>query len=608
VTLRLHFAYPTNSIIAPVIDETHELPNLVVISGRNGAGKTHLLQALRDLGTQAIADGDTRPSDPMKVAEFAEVPPTPIGGLAGMDGMDRSAVVGHMMMRIRMTLDTFSGGRPDWLADNNGLRDSVPRVLEDAGLITRHGLAKAETQAEKQIQHWSDQDFVNFLPLELGVASPFGISVDRLFETYHEVWMQNELARFLATEGHKDYGPALSPTEFVARYGPKPWDLLNDAMSRLELRYAFDAPKNLPGKVAAAAQLRAIDSKAVIPIEALSSGETALLNVAKSMFSISHRMDSVAVPELLLMDEPDATLHPSMIKEMLRIVNDLFVEEHGIKVIMTTHSPTTVALAPESSLYVMERSGEPHLRPAESKDEALSHLLFGVPTISVNYDNRRVVMVESKIDARRYQAIGAVLEDHLDSERSLIFMPAGGNKSTNSCEVVIDMVSQLRTNGNLNVWGLVDRDTRTTPIEHVHFNDERYTIENFLLDPLSVALLCLREGVAGLSGAIAPSRYPNFNGELHAQTLVEILTDKVRSPGDETTKVEIPYLGGFTLTLEKFWLETKGHDLHDRVVLKIPQLNRFKQNLEETIVEVVWADHPVSVPLSVVESFRAMLA
>jgi ABC-type glutathione transport system ATPase component len=103
-------------------------------------------------------------------------------------------------------------------------------------------------------------------------------------------------------------------------------------------------------------------------------------------------------PKLLLLDEIDAPLHPSMARTILDIIIKTLLGVYGIEVLATTHSPSTVALAPEDALYAM-REGQPGLTKV-TKDEALSILTVGVPTLSISYDGRRQVFVESPIDAQ----------------------------------------------------------------------------------------------------------------------------------------------------------------------------------------------------------------
>lgn len=82
---------------------------------------------------------------------------------------------------------------------------------------------------------------------------------------------------------------------------------------------------------------------------------------------------------LLLLDEVDASLHPAMMQNMLDVIERIF-RQQGVKVILITHSPTTIALAPENSIYVMNRSGSNRIEK-KSKQEALSVLTQGFATI-----------------------------------------------------------------------------------------------------------------------------------------------------------------------------------------------------------------------------------
>lgn len=84
-------------------------------------------------------------------------------------------------------------------------------------------------------------------------------------------------------------------------------------------------------------------------------------------------------PDILLLDEIDASLHPSMIKNMLSVIRDVFLI-NGIKVILVTHSPTTVALSDEASIFVMNKGGKNRIEKKNKKD-ALSILTEGFATL-----------------------------------------------------------------------------------------------------------------------------------------------------------------------------------------------------------------------------------
>lgn len=112
-------------------------------------------------------------------------------------------------------------------------------------------------------------------------------------------------------------------------------------------------------------------------VESLSSGEKILVALCLASFnqSIGRRQ-----PKLILLDELDSVLHPSMISALIAGLKSLFVE-NGTKVIMATHSVTTAALFEEDKIYRMARSNNKiEIRPV-TKSEAVSELSEGLATI-----------------------------------------------------------------------------------------------------------------------------------------------------------------------------------------------------------------------------------
>lgn len=113
------------------------------------------------------------------------------------------------------------------------------------------------------------------------------------------------------------------------------------------------------------------------PATSLSSGEKILMTLCLSSFnqSIGRRQ-----PKLILLDELDSVLHPSMISALIAGLKTLFVE-NGTKVIMATHSVTTAAMFEEDKIYRMGRNNNKiAIRPV-TKSEAVSELSEGLATI-----------------------------------------------------------------------------------------------------------------------------------------------------------------------------------------------------------------------------------
>lgn len=115
------------------------------------------------------------------------------------------------------------------------------------------------------------------------------------------------------------------------------------------------------------------------PIENLSSGEKILLALSLAAFNQSGGQRQ---PELLLLDEIDALLHPSMISALIAGLKHLFVE-NGTQVILATHSLTTISLLNEGEIFRVTRNrGKVNVGPV-LKSEAVSELSEGLATIDV---------------------------------------------------------------------------------------------------------------------------------------------------------------------------------------------------------------------------------
>jgi len=109
----------------------------------------------------------------------------------------------------------------------------------------------------------------------------------------------------------------------------------------------------------------------------LSSGENILLALAVSIYEAN---DYFSFPKVLLLDEVDATLHPSMIKSLLDTLQNVFVE-NGTRVVLATHSPTTVALAPSGSVFVVNKGNGKTKIEQQSQTVALEILTQGYATL-----------------------------------------------------------------------------------------------------------------------------------------------------------------------------------------------------------------------------------
>jgi len=578
-----------------------DLPDLVVLSGENGAGKSHLLQGISE--TRVSGDWTSTLSNiRMLTSEQLSNPPELAAGGEGRE---------QMVARFEQTIQGIRSMRdyPEY-QDTKTLQALVYENLQNMGLSSR-SISKLETQVGKPLLEWNHDDFVFHTPFEIGGGDLFAVAIGEIFGRYNQLITANELEAFRAFNG-QPHGVIRSDDEIRDSFGRAPWDLLNIALESVGLQYRFGTPELSMVPLVAPPALRHIVTGASYPVSALSSGEKTLLSVALSVYSAGSRSAYLNLPAIVLLDEPDATLHPSMIRSLLKLLKEQFVDDLGIRVIMTTHSPTTVALAPDESLFVMNKTQEPRLARASSKDAALSNLLVGVPTVSVSADHRRIVVVESPYDERRYTKIANLVGDRLTSERSLVFMAAGSSTLPNGSAAVVDLVGRLRVNGNRSVWGLIDRDNRSSlPSEYVLFDPTRYTSENLILDPLSIGLLLLLENFRPTVSALPGVDYVNFLPETHAQPVVDWVVNAVGADGGSTETVETLYAGGYKAELPRFWLDEPGHVLAKRLKNGLPILAKYEHDPErllDQIIDRVWASRPGLVPQSTLDVLERLLA
>ena len=97
--------------------------------------------------------------------------------------------------------------------------------------------------------------------------------------------------------------------------------------------------------------------------------------------------------------------------DLIETIKNYIVKDAGVNVIITTHSPTTVALADEDNLFEMNR--EKKIPEKVTKEHALSILCEGIPSLRVSIDKQRVIFVESNYDADNYGKLFELVKKYI---------------------------------------------------------------------------------------------------------------------------------------------------------------------------------------------------
>lgn len=636
------------------------LPSFTVITGHNGAGKSHLLQAIQsgnilvDIAKHQPVNAEIRRFD------WNTLVPNDAGAFDG-HGLETARADAHRRFvdTSRVQLERLAAiakalSLPDHLTRNLEQLDSLtvenlqdvlanPSQASEAhghlrnaiqegcnavkGAVARflpHGatLDQLAAKAGCSVLFLNPDLILEDLDVSWGQTQLFQQSFAQLFVAYRDLWVDNELARTIHEKRNSEIR-FMSDEEFLKKYNIPPWDFVNTTLQDAGLDFEIDAPY-LYRKYQYLPRLTKRSNGVSVQFSSLSSGEKILMSFALCLYYANDNRQMANSPKLLLLDEIDAPLHPSMCRMVVNAIANALVAKQGIHVILATHSASTVALAPESSLYVM-KSEIPGVHKV-SKGEALSVLTYGVPTISINYTGRRQVFVESPIDAELYDELFNTLKPSLDADRSLVFIGAtrrrmgGSGDALAGCDQVKRVVAELASAGNQTVLGLIDWDKRNTSNARVAVLGEgsRYAIENCLLDPLLVALTVAREAPDQRTrlGLTADEHFIKFRtlSVSRLQAIVDRVQQLVlggKQPASPAGVKASHYGGGLSLMLSTDYLEMPGHMLEQRVLNAFPELNKYNRHagdLLKRVVATVIGEFPEFVPREFASAFSSLLS
>jgi ABC-type branched-subunit amino acid transport system ATPase component len=656
-TTELTLAKPFHSIRQ--LPGSVSLPSFTLITGLNGAGKSHLLSGIMAGHITAFSDGHSlNVQTDIKHATWAELAPQDNGPFSEStidqerhqlataivqqaqqfrDALLQQAIAGGMTgaptTDVRLLLALPPEGYAPLL---NGSVGSPPLHQQlhanatawNAKLVQNHApdAAKkalcrmAETRAGLPLIALEVKDFANAAVANWGTSEIFQHQFGRAFSQYRALERTNRSLQFDQLQ-KKPADGVMTDGEFRGQHGEPPWDFVNTAMQDAGLDFVINAPdRHAPGMFEP--HLTKRSTGAEIKFSALSSGEKVLMSLALSLYYAADKRTLASYPKLLLLDEIDAPLHPSMSAHLIRIIEKTLVGRHGIHVIATTHSPATVALGPETAIHVMDAT-----RPGvhkTSKAQALNILMRDVPTLALSHDGRRQVFVESKIDAEIYGVLWQALKPKIAIDRSLEFIapgirsPQSGSDVHNGCAVVEHLIKELSAAGVSSAFGLIDWDKKNTAKSRIIIpgHGVRYGLENLLLDPRLLGALLLhttgidtaRRAKLGLTGLT----YSTYCA-LQASSLQPIVTTITHDCFGEAAdaEVDVTYVDGMTLKISAHFLAHTGHKLAEEILpTKYPWLKchgtRNGDLIKHTAV-AIGADAPNLLPRDVLTAFETII-
>ncbi|MBK7362059.1 MAG: AAA family ATPase [Micavibrio sp.] len=537
--------------------EWSNIPQFCVITGVNGAGKTQLLEAIN---AQILSQ--SRP-----IAKEFEIV---------LDDAPEENEYGYVPWR--QELGGFEQGyyanmQSDLNNFINRARNGSLSPQQDQNIWKIYQLLKQKLPIDPKNQpenyYRDNHEFLDAFRTAWAYAQDVTLNkyISRLFVNYI---VRRE--RLILQAHDKKTGNSINEEVIIEKLKEAPWDLINQLFQRYGFKYRINNPTSSHNPYDVRFVLEA-DKNVQVNFERLSSGEQMIVTLILWSFN-----DELAqLKKLIILDEPDAHLHPEMALMFKEIISDVLVKKFGIQIIMTTHSPTTLCWMEEESIYLMNRNTG--IEKA-TKQNALNKLTSGLLFV---HEAFKIILVEGEDDTKFYQKVfdNLVFNKVLEQRVPLVFKAvetpkANGGGKTNVIEVCrqwANFSNKTEVAGLIN--GLVDKDNdqnESLPDNVQHIS--RYCFESYLADPLIIFALLVQEGEA------ETVKFANQVGYQHgeelrfktakiqdAQKIADYILQKLVSANvglnqiDCDDRVEIEYINGIKIKIPKVFLEQSGKDV-----------------------------------------------
>lgn len=149
----------------------------------------------------------------------------------------------------------------------------------------------------------------------------------------------------------------------------------------------------------------------------LSSGHKLVL------MTVTQLVEAVEERTLVLLDEPEAHLHPPLLAAFVRALSDLLVDRNGVA-IMATHSPVVLQEVPRTCAWKLRRAGDslvaerPSIETFGENVGVLTREVFGLEVTEAGYHQ---LLRQAVDEADSYEEVMATFDQALGAEaRALV--------------------------------------------------------------------------------------------------------------------------------------------------------------------------------------------
>lgn len=171
--------------------------------------------------------------------------------------------------------------------------------------------------------------------------------------------------------------------------------------------------------------LKEVRNLIISNLRKLSSGHKIIL------ITIAKLVEKLQEKSLVLMDEPEAHLHPPLLSAFIRAVSDLLIKTNGVAII-STHSPVILQEVPKSCVWKIRRSGNVMVSERLSRESfgenvgVLTNDVFGLEVTNSGFYK----MLSDKVtkDKNSYEEVLGMFNNQLGAEAKSILMALIANK------------------------------------------------------------------------------------------------------------------------------------------------------------------------------------
>ena len=322
--------------------------DLIVLSGINGSGKSQLLKILSKSTNESISRTITQSGGDGEGVSLEEVLL-----LSFRDNINLGDDFGHYSVtykesfatnawdyyrnNIKFGSNAYTNGQrkekfvSGTLIENNGIRNPSWRSINKLVQLIKNNYSN------EKVFHLSQAEIESILPLDFIWRNENDI-IAQVGNLFYIACCERVNEQIECSKSTKIF----DNDEWLKT---APWTILNQLFAELGFKYRFkeDYQFKTPN-IEENPKLR--DDADIRNIGDLSDGEKAILKLA--LFSLDEEISKDI--KLVLFDEYDAPLNPSLTEAFYRVIEQFYIDK-GIQVIIATHSPATISLAPEHAQF-----------------------------------------------------------------------------------------------------------------------------------------------------------------------------------------------------------------------------------------------------------------